>query len=239
VAEANWTQLGNSLAAGDVSRGVTAGVTPPYGGGTYIFGFNSRTSVAGAVGYSANQANFGPLRNDLANPTGGSIRGAIQRGVSAGPLSFAPMLFIGLQNAVPYGTVNDQGYLLGLSEDDPHEIILRKGAPAGGLLPTASGVLRRSTAQYLPGVWLHLRLDMIVNPNGDTVLKVFQSDLDTNLVTAPVWAAIAGMDDIIDDALGINTESLPFSGGFAGFAFQTQDVSRRGFVDQIQLLRQK
>lgn len=240
MGESNWEYLSGGLDASNLSRGVTAGITPPNGGGTFVFGFNSRTSEAGAAGLVASQANYAPLRNDLGNPTGGSIRAAIQRGVSSGPLSFAPFLFIGLQNGVPFGTVNDQAYLLGLSEADPHEIILRKGAPAGGLLPTASGVLRRSTAQFIPGTWVHLRLDMIVNPNGDTVLKVFRSDLVLNPVTAPDWQSVPGMADFIDDALGVNVNdgTLPFSGGFMGYGFQVADVARRGYVDQVECLRQ-
>ena len=165
---------------------------------------------------------------------------ALQRGASAGPTNFAPFMFIGLQNAVPFGTVNDPAYLLGLSDADPHEIILRKGAPAGGLLPTAAGVLRRSTAQFIPGTWVHLRLDMIVNPNGDTVLKIFRNNLSAHAVTAPTWEAVPGMADFIDDALGINVNdgTSPYAGGFAGFGFETHDVSRRGFLDQVELFRQ-
>lgn len=239
MAESNWAFVSNGLADGDCSRGVSTGPARPPGGGNFVFGFSSRTNTAGAVALVDNQSNFAPLRNDSANPTGGSIRGAIKRGVSSGPTNFAPFFLIGLQNATLYGSVTDQCYMLGLSDNDPHEIILRKGAPSGGLLPDGAGVLRVSTAQFVPDTWLHVRLDMIVNPNGDTILKVFQNDLGSNLVTAPVWEPIAGMDDFIDDALGVNSESLPFAGGFVGFGFETHDVGRRGYFDHIQVLRQK
>ncbi len=239
MGQLNWEELADGLSGSDLARGVTAGVTPPSGGGNYIFGFNTKTTAVGAAGLVDNQANFGPLRDDSANPRGGSIRGAIQRGASAGLTGFAPMLVIGLQNAVPYGSVNDMAYLLGLADSDPHAIVLRKGAISGGLDPTGSGVLRVSTATYEPGTWLHLRLDMIVNPNGDTVLVVMQNDLETNPVTAPVWEAIPGMDDYIDDALEINSGSAPYAGGFLGFGFYANGLSRRGYFDHLEVYRQR
>jgi hypothetical protein len=238
ISEADWTVLNNSLSTAQVARGVTAGVTVPNGGGVFAFGCNSRAVVSGAVGLKVNQANFNPFEDDSANPTGGSVRAAIKRGVSAGTTGFAPMLFINLQGG-PVGSVNDQGYLLGLSDNDPHEIVLRKGAPAGGLSPTDASILRRSTGTFIPDTWHHLRLDAIFNPNGDVVLKVFYNDLGSNAVTAPVWTPVVGMDDFIDDALGVNSGSLPFSGGFAGMAFQCSDVDRRGYWDHFQALREK
>jgi hypothetical protein len=235
MAEADFNFMTGGLNAATVARGVSAGFTPPNGGGTFVFGFHSLATTPGAVGLYANQTNFDPLLDDSANATGGSVRGAIQRGASGGPLGFAPFLFIGVQGT----TVNDQGYLLGLSDNDPHEIILRKGSPVNGLSPTASGVLRTGSSTFIPDTWLHLRLDMIVNPNGDVVLKVFESDLTANPVTAPVWAASPGIADFIDDALGVNSGSAPFTGGRVGFGFETSDISRRGFFDHLEILRQK
>lgn len=238
MAEADFNFLSGGLDAASVARGVSAGFTPPAGGGSFVFGFNSLDTASGAVGLYVNATNnssFDPLIDDSANPTGGSIRGAIQRPIGAGPINFAPFLFIGLQGT----TVSDQGYLLGLSDNDPHEIVLRKGAPAGGLLPTATGVLDLGSTTYTPGTWVHLRLDMIVNPNGDVVLKCFQNDLTANNVTAPVWAAIPGIADFIDDALAVNSGSAPFIGGRIGFGFQTADLQRRGYFDHIEALRQK
>jgi hypothetical protein len=138
--------------------------------------------------------------------------------------------------------VNDKGYLLGLGDGDPHHIILRKGALADGL-PDApagtQGVLSRSTGTFAPGTWLHLRLDMVVNQNGDVLLQVFQNDLTAHaLGSAPDWQAVPGMDQFIDDALGINSGSAAFTSGRAGFGFFTKDVTRRGFLDEIEIYRQ-
>jgi hypothetical protein len=232
LAETEWTFLNDGLDAATVDRGVTTGIARPPGGGSFVFGFNSLATAQGVVGLFTNQTNFAPMAK------GGSIRGAIQRGVSGGPLNFAPCQFIGLQGP----SVNDLGYLLGLGDGDPHHIVLRKGALSGGLPdipPGTLGVLRRSTATFLPGSWLHLRLDMVVNLNGDVLLQVFQNDLVAHpLGSAPTWVAIPGMAEFIDDALGINSGSQPFTSGRAGFGFFTKDVTRRGFVDAIETLRQ-
>jgi hypothetical protein len=240
MGEADWSFLSGGLDAATVRRGVTAGFTPPNGGGSFTFGFNSLATTPGAVGLyvaAANNPNFDPLVDDGANPTGGSIRAAIKRSVSGGPTGFAPFLFMCLQGSP--ASVNDLGYLLGLSDNDPHEVVLRKGAPAGGLDPTSADVLAVGTATYPPDTWVHLRLDVIVNPNDDVVLKAFQNDLGSNPVTAPVWAAIPGINDVYDDALGVTTTSLPFKGGRVGYGFETSDLQRRGLIDHVEVLRQR
>lgn len=231
MAERDWTYLTNGLSITSLDRSVTAGIAPPNGGGTFVFGFNSLVVEAGAAGLFANLANFAPM------PKGGRISAAIQRGVSAGNLNFSPLIFIGLQGT----SVADSGYLLGLSDDYPAHIALRKGQLAGGIpsgAPGTLGILRRSSTTHAAGTWLHLRLDMIVNASGDVVLKALQNDLTVNPVTAPVWEAVPGMDDFIDDALGVNSGSQPFINGRAGFAFATSDVNRRGYFDHIELARQ-
>ncbi len=232
MAETDWTFLNDGLDAATVDRGVTTGVPRPPGGGNFVFGFNSLATAQGVVGLFTNQVHFAPMAK------GGSVRGALQRGLSGGPLNFALSLFTGLQGP----SVNDLGYLLGLADGDPHHIVLRKGALSGGLpdvAPGAQGVLRRSTATFLPGTWVHLRLDMVVNLNGDVLLQVFQNDLVAHpLGTAPAWSAIPGIGEFVDDALGINSGSQPFTSGRAGFGFFTKDVTRRGFVDSIEVYRQ-
>lgn len=241
MGSADWTILEDSLSIGSVSRGVTAGVTRPNGGGSMVYGFNSLELVSGAVGLFANQDGFAPAASGL------SIRAAIQRGVSAGVENFAPMLFVGLQG----DSVNDTGYILGLSDGDPHRIALVKGALVDGvpdLAPDPAGntVLMRSTASYTPGTWLHLRLDLVVQGSGDALLQVYQSDLTTHTVGAPSWQIVPGMEGpqyptitgFIDDALGVNTGTAPLIGGRVGFAFQCSDVNRRGYFDHVQVGRQ-
>ena len=230
MASKDWTYLNDGLDIATVDRGVTAGIPRPPGGGSFLFGFNSLTVAKGAVALFANVVNFAPMAK------GGSIRGCLQRGPGGGPTAFSPFLFLCGQDT----SVNDNAYLVGLSDDDPHRIVLCKGAVVRGTpASNGPGVLLRSSDSFVQGTWLHLRLDVIVNPNGDVVLSVFRNDVDNHpLGTAPDWEPVAGMPTFIDDALGINSGSQPFTSGRGGFGFAVSDVTRRGFFDQLELARQ-
>lgn len=237
MGEANWTVLGSSVSIGNVRRGVTAGSTKPNGGGTYVYGFNSVAAVAGTVGLYTNQANFIPTAE------GGSIRAAVMRGPSASPTGFSPFLFIGGQGT----SISDNAYMLGLSDASPSTLVLRKGALSEGIVDGElgdDGILAKSTDTFDEGTWYHFRFDMIVNPSGDVVLRVYQNDLGANAVTAPVWALVDGLDAedenaaFIDDALGVNSGSLPYSSGYMGYGFQVDGLSRRSYFDHVECLRQ-
>ena len=234
MGQSNWNYATGALDAATVARGVSSGFTTANGAGAYVFGFNSLDSSAGAVSLYANQTNFMPLLNNDGAATGGSIRGVVKRGLSGGPTGFAPFLFIGATGT----SVSDNAYMLGLSDNNPNSIILKKGQLNSNLGPTSTGVLETGSSTYLNDVWHHLRLDMIVNPNGDVILRCFYNDLDDNDVANPVWLAVPGISDFVDDALGVNSESLPLVGGYVGFGFYTEEISRRGYFDQVQILRQ-
>lgn len=230
MAEIDWSYLNGGLDIAAVDRGVTAGIARPPGGGNFVFGFNSLVAAEGAVALFANLASFAPMAK------GASIRGCLQRGPGGGPTGFSPYLFVCGQGT----SVNDSAYLLGLSDDDPHRIVLRKGAVASGL-PDADGpgVLLKSAESFVLGTWIHLRLDAIVNTNGDVVLKVLQNDLDLHpLGTPPGWEAVEGMVEFIDDQLGINSGSQPLTSGRGGFGFSVGDVTRRAYFDHLELHRQ-
>jgi hypothetical protein len=97
----------------------------------------------------------------------------------------------------------------------------------------------KSSASFAQGTWVHLRLDVIVNANGDVVLKVFRNDLTTRPIgSAPEWQPVAGMLEFIDDQLAINSGTQPLTSGRGGFGFAVKDVTRRGYFDQIELYRQ-
>lgn len=242
MSSADWTILTGSLGVTYVKRGVTAGVAKPNGGSNFVYGFNSIELDEGVAALTNNQTNFAPIAK------GGSIRGAIKRAPGSGLENFAPFLFIGLQGT----NVSDNAYILGLGDDDPHHIILRKGTLASGVpdvapTPTTSPrVLLRSSASFENDTWLHLRLDMIVEPTGDVILQVYQNDLDVNPVTAPSWELITGMEGpqyptiigFIDDSLGVNTGLAPYTSGRAGFGHYNNDVGRQSFFDQIVVGRQ-
>lgn len=234
MASSNWTALVNSLSQATIDYGVSAGITPPNGGGSFIFGFNSLLTTLGVSAWYTNQVNFAPT------PAlkGGAIMGAVQRGVSAGAINFSQFLFIGLQG----NSTTDSGYLLGLGDgSEAAHIVLAKGPPSqslSDLAPGTAGVLRRSTASYSAGTWLQLRLDMIVNANGETRLQVFQNDLVANSVTSPIWTAIPGMTEFVDDPMGINSGTQPFTAGYMGFGVFSKDVQRRSYFDHIVCRRQ-
>lgn len=263
MAQSDFTLINGVLSATDVLRGVTTGIARPNGGGSFIFGYHSQVATSGAVAFyindSGGRTKFGPLKNDSNNPTGGSIRMAMKRGSSAGTTTFAPFIYLGPGTASPGApTATDIAYMLGLSDEDPHRIVLRKGAPANGLSASGSATTGRlaigSQTYLVDGTsapqkdgWLHLRLDIIVNPNGDVILSCFQSDLNVSVVTSPSWVAVPGIVDFVDDGLGINSGSLPLIGpgssggkfGYAGFGVYSAASGRRVFFDQVEILRQK
>lgn len=230
MASADWSECTDSFDGASVDRAPTTGITPPNGGGAFVFGFNSLVAGTGAVAFYSNATGFAPMTK------GGRISGAVQRGLSGGALNFSPFLFLSLQSV----GVDDAAYILGLQDDDPHRIALRKGALIDGVPSGAvgtNGILARSTATFAPGTWVHLQLDVITNPNGDVLLKCATSNLGANPVTTPVWAPIPGIGTIIDDALGV-LAGPALIGGHAGFGFASRAVSRRGYFDQIVLGRQ-
>lgn len=230
MASGDWTELTNSLSTSDIDRGVTGGIARPSGGGQFVYGFHALSGNAGAAGLFTNQANFAPTAE------GARIAAAIQRGKSGGPKGFSPVLFACLQGSA----VEDNGYLLGLSDADPHHVVLKKG-PVAELVGEdvgSGGVLAAGTVAYSPGDWLHLRLDVVVNDNGDVVLTVQQNDLTANDVTAPVWEDVPGIDQFIDDALGVNSGSQPYTSGRVGFGFYADAAARRAFIDHVEIARQ-
>lgn len=235
MAESDFTVLTNSLSISSIDRAVTAGISKPNGGGSFVYGFNSVDVTEGAAGLFYNPVNFAPLAK------GGSIRVAMKRGVGSGPTDFAPLIFIGATSAL----ISANAYMLGLSDAEASRIQLRKGPinsglPAAGTVtsPPTNGVLAQSDDAYAPNTYLHLRLDMIVNTNGDTVVRAYKSDLVANVVSAPVWVPIPGIDPFVDDALGVNSGSDPLTGGRVGFAFYKKNTGRQGFFDYIEVYRQ-
>ena len=215
---------------------------PPNGGGTYTFGFASTEIVSGVVAYSSVQTDFAPMLK------GGRITGALKRGLGGGPTGFAPFLFIGL--GAP--NISTGCYILGLADAEPHHIELRKGTLAGGLpdapVAPSSGnhILMRSIESFEADQWHHLRIDMIRQGSGDVLLQCYFNALEMHPASAPVWDLIPGMEGslhpavtgFVDDVLGVNTGSVPYTSGRAGFGFQVADTTRRVYFDHLQVGRQ-
>lgn len=236
MSESDWTFLSDDPGATAIDRGVTNGIARPNGGGNFLFSFNSLVNDPNYVALYTNQSGYAPT----AALKGASMRAALKRGVSGGPIAFSGFLFAGL------GGTDGQTpcYMLGLGDADPYHLVLSKDKIANGTPDTAPGtqgglgVLARSVATFAQDVWLHLRLDQIVNDNGDVLLQVFRNDLDSNPVTAPVWVPEPGLLNFIDDQTAINTGSQPLTSGRMGFGMESADINRRIFVDHVESIRQ-
>lgn len=202
--------------------------------GDFVLGIHSITNDPGVVFYYSTSASFAPAAK------GGTVHLALQKGASAGDDKHSPFIFLGLGGT---GSTS-RAYMLGLDEGATPRLALRKGSLAAGLpavAPGSQGVLRRSSSTFSIGAWLHLRLDAILQPNGDVTLKVFQSDLGAHSIQSPVWTAVTGMADFTDDAGGINssllgitgTESLPLTSGRMGWGTKVADANRNSYFARV------
>jgi hypothetical protein len=244
MGQLDWAELGGSLSDATLKRGVTAGIAGPNGSNGFVYGYNSKDgTVTGAHGKYVDLAGFTPTGSLLTSPDGGGgVRGAVKRVASPNNTGMTPLLFFCAQGGPP--TVNDEAYMLALLDYDPYKIVLAKGPIVGGVAPSmADGKILAQGSQEFSmgdGLWHHLRLDPIVEPNGDVLLKAYYSDLSLHAIHAPDWQLIPGFsaDGYIDDALHINTGSAPLWGGYVGFAFAVnQALNRRGAFDALQAFR--
>lgn len=243
MGQADWSNLSGGLTDDNARIGVTSGMAAPPNGGAYVFGMRSVENIAGAVGKYCLQANFSPTVK------GGRITGALRRATLGASNGFAPFLFFCANGS----SVSAIAYILGLSDESASHIELRKGAIADGLpavstvVPAASpNVLMRSTDSFSPDTWQHLRLDVIAQGTGDVILQVYRNDLGAHGVDSPVWTAVPGMEGpyqptfagFVDDALGVNTGSLPIVGGYAGYGTRFETANRGAYFDHIAIDRQ-
>lgn len=247
MGQPDWNDLDDSLTTASVKRGVTNEVAGPAGGNGFTYAYNSLVSdVVGAHGKFVDLANFTPTGTLLTVPDGGgSVRGCLKRVTSPNTTGMTPMLFACAQGGPP--SVNDYAYMLGLSDADPYEIVLAKGPIASGIAeadnPENLTILARSSAQYSmgDGLWHHLRLDAIVEPNGDVLLQAFANDLALQPIgTPPTWVAVPGFPSggFVDGVTQINSGSAPLWGGYWGWAFAVNAaINRRGAFDALEALR--
>lgn len=206
---------------------MTSAVVAPAGGGSWVYATHSLVSAAGIVALYSGLTNFSPM-------------------AKAGDVSAAVYKTGSLCSAFVFVCLNGQGsansaYILGLSDDSPAHIVLRKGQIVNGLpdvAPGSQGVLRRSAATVADATWVHIKLEAISEPGGDVVLNVYQSDLSLYDVDAPVWAAVAGMASFTDDALQVNSGSAPLTSGRVGFGSVSSEINRIAAFDEIVTNRQ-
>jgi len=238
MAQADWSELtGSALVSGVVAKGVTAAYTVPNGGTLFTFALHAIASGSGVAGMSCALSGFAPITG---SKKAGTISCAVSRYTSG--TTCAPVF--GLIKGTDPATA--QGYLLALTSETSYRIGLYKGAPgSGGFTSTGANLLRVSTEAFTDvgasaDTWKHLRLDVLVNPHSEVVLNVYENDLATNAVTAPVWVAIGGMSQYIDDSVGKNTGSLPHLDGFYAFfgMYTNNNVGDMSLFDHIEVARQ-
>lgn len=252
MGQGDWTDLDNSISTASLKRGVTAEIAGPAGGNSFVYGYNSLVGDAsGAHGKYVDLAGFNPTGTLLTVADGGgSVRGAIKRVTSpGGNTGFTPLLFFCAQGGPP--SVNDYAYLFGLSDADPYELALAKAPIVSGIVDSDENVtiLARSTAQYSmgDGFWHHLRMDPIVEPNGDVLLQCYENDLVAHPIgTTPTWDEIPGFPNdgpssgygVVDGVTEITSGSAPLWGGYVGWAFVINNaLNRRGAFDALQAYR--
>lgn len=240
MASSDFVTALDSLPATDTVLKVTTGTTKPNGGANFARVANSLTNAPGAVVSYITQAGFAPIAS------GCDISGALVRFTSGGTTGWSCFLL----NSLAGTSVNDNCYMLGLSDADPSLVVLRKG-PANIGIPDedpggAAGVLLLGTLPVAIDEWVHLRLEVVVQPFGDVFINCYYNDLASNSVQAPIWTPVPGMElnynnlpvSFVDDALGINSGSAPYIGGRAGIGLRVDDITRRCGFDHIRVARQ-
>jgi hypothetical protein len=247
MAQADWAVMGGSAdgtgwSGVTILRGATFGITPPPGGGLACFGFNCVQKVDSGVGIVPQVVGFAPM------PSGGQITGAMQRGLSGGAAGFSGGLFLCASGA----TLGDTAYILGIEDSSPGRIVLAKGAVSVGIPADGVGtkILRASGVRIAQAEWIHLRLDAIVQASGDVVLRAYTNNMVSHPLDNPpgwIWEPIVFDDGwvgqfsdgyFIDDAIGVNSGSVPLASGYPGFCFKTKEAGRRYYFDHIGLTQQ-
>lgn len=232
MASTDYTFVDDAISAASIVRGVVTSAVIPMvnGGSSFAYAAHSLANSPGVVALYFNGASFVPTAK------GADLSAAIYKGGAGGSL-FSAYIFVCLNGT----SSTNSAYILGLSDTEPAHLELRKGSLATGLpdqAPGTNGVLRRSTATFALGTWLHVRLECVLEPTGDIVCNVYKSDLTANVVTSPVWVAVPGMAPVTDDFLQVNTGSAPIAGGRMGIGTTMAEGNRIAAFDQIAPARQ-
>jgi hypothetical protein len=233
VAEVDFEPQTSSASTSSVPWTAGRVITPPNGGGLNTLAFNAVVANPGAVIWRINLSDFIPT------VAGGVIQAAMRRFTGgSGGNGWSSFIWLCGQGT----TIGDEAYMLGLTEGNPGYIVLRKGVLSDGV-PSApgpvspgvltQGVIARSSGTIALGDWVHLRLSAKRNANGEVNLRVRRNNLDDNLVTAPVWEAVPGMDDFIDDQASIATGSPSLLNGYTGIGVRMNAAYQRVAFDAI------
>lgn len=228
----NWSDLDNQATDADILAKVTMAPSFYPVDGSFTFGFRSLSASPLFRGKLYNEAGFYPL----AASKGGAIHAYMRKDSPlTGVATFAPMIFF----CDDKDYANDpEGYILGLSEGAPYNIVFKKGKLSTGLKADAGAGIIVGDVSYAAAQWIGLKLDFIFNPQGDLVFNIFQ---DSNVDPAdPLWERPDGFPtSIVDDNLGKYTGTVPNTAQmFAGFGMYSAQIDCYTAFDFIRMRRQ-
>lgn len=228
MGSADWTSPVNELAAGDVVRNVTMMLIGSGEiDGSFVYGFRAITDEAGFAGKLCNVAGFNPITAALKL---GTIRAMMRKHTSLD--GYSAMVFFANGSDVETA----EGYMLGISEGTTPNLILKRGLLNSGLSQSGS-YLRKSTTPVSCATWYDVKLEAVYNPQGDIVLNCW---INEGTIASPVWAAIPGMAQVIDDSLGYLSGDEPPTGNFyPGFGMHVNAESGAvALFDYVQISKQ-
>lgn len=207
-----WSTVVGSSNSSVVIRGPvsTQGAPPAPPGQTEAYVYGARGISAGTFALYANEANFAPISSSRS----AQVTLGLRAHEGGQPFAFTSLVDNG---------VDEIGYMLGL--DSAGRLTLAKGALADGL-DEPSTILRRAVAPTPAGTWLHVRLDVVANDNGDNVLNAWTSS--SGSIVSPTWDRT--LDRFIDDVLASNTNTAPLRGGYVGFGAKLPTGARAYFA---------
>ena len=181
-----------------MSAGQTTVGSPP--NGTYGMGYHLLEYGTGFAGHILNSTVDTGNYHPIASGKGGGIAGSMKK---LNTNDHAPLFF--LVNGTDVRSA--RGYILGLSEDNPSRLLLRKGSLIAPHITTGDDVLQVSDDEFPVGSWHQVELFVGVNAQDDVRLEVW---MDATPAYPPTTAeSVDGMPQMYDDPGGIVTGSLP------------------------------
>ncbi len=202
MAEADWKLMTGSPDTTQVSFGKTDDGAFSIPGGDFALGFHSLEPVVGLSGLLYTWPSLHPISGHF----GGVINASLRKfNAQAGG---SPVLFF----ATGTDVTSAEGYMLGLTEEWPPRIALRKGLLSAGLSTDNTELLGLSERAFLATDWIELFFTMAVNQQGDLTLTTRYACPPT--VGLGPYTTDPGLPNVIDDILGLGTGSPPLEGDF-------------------------
>jgi hypothetical protein len=226
VSEIDWLSLADAPGSSQLRRLDSLAWPSPSSTQSYVFHAATGDGVGAA----------GVYRDGDYNPyaSGGGCDFVTRRlSSAAGETGFSVFGFVNLTGT----SITDVGYLFGIMAGSTPRFALRRGNVSGGI--PESDVIQNAEPFILavgsepldPDAWHHLQLWARVRDNGDVMLQVRRSlEVDT---TSPIWEPVPGIPDLIDPNVATLTGLPPLIGGRLGFAFASDEVSRRAAVGEF------